>query len=122
MNSHSPRMTRPVRMRASASLRRGRASALARLVGALMSMPLMLVPPTREAVLDALTDPGQPDADQADDQDHAVDAAGVEVLRGHHDDLTESGGAQEEFGRHHADEPATNRLPHAGHRKRQRVG
>ena len=31
-------------------------------------------------------------------------AGGVEVLRRHHDELAEPGGAQEEFGRHHADE------------------
>src|SRR5437763_356738 len=79
--------------------------------GASMPILLMSVSPAREAVLDALADPGQPDAEQTDHQDHAEHAAGVEILRRHHDDLTEPRGTQEEFRRDHADKPAPDGLP-----------
>src|SRR3954464_5744151 len=109
-------------MRASVSVTRGFESVFASRVGAPMSMLLISVSPAREAVLDALADPGQPDAEQTDAQDHAEHAAGVEILRRHHDDLAAAGGAQEKFRRDNPDKPAPDGLPDATLPERQRVG
>src|SRR5215475_7982404 len=81
-----------------------------------------LLSPACEVLLDDQAKSRQSDTEQADDQDRREYATRVEILRGAHDELTEAGCRQEEFGGDHSDQRTAYCLMNARHRVRQGVG
>src|SRR3984957_17167329 len=118
-HSHDPRMT-------TAAIRRGSSGpANIRdrwLAGRAEARLMASLPPAREMRFEQGADPGQRHAQHADDEHGGEHAGGVETLRGGHDEAAQARGTQEDLRRHHAHQRAGDRLAHAGHGVRQRVG